>query len=143
MLRLCGFAIVIALAGGTLRADEKDLKALDGDWTPQSGELGGAKFPDEILKTIKLEMKDGKYTVAVGKQLDKGTIKIDGSKKPKEMDITGAEGPNKGKIFPAIYELDGDMLKICYDLSGKERPKTFKTETGTMALLVIYKRAKS
>jgi uncharacterized protein (TIGR03067 family) len=58
------------------------------------------------------------------------------------MDITGTDGPNKGKTFPAIYELDGDTLKVCYDLSGKERPKALKTESGTMTFLVIYKRVK-
>ena len=67
---------------------------------------------------------------------------MDPSVKPKAMDITGTEGPNKGKIIQAIYELDGDTWKVCYDLSGKERPKSFKTESGTMALLVVYKRGK-
>ena len=58
------------------------------------------------------------------------------------MDITGTEGPNKGKTFQAIYELDGDTLKVCYDLSGKGRPTEFKTAEGTQLFLVIYTREK-
>lgn len=42
----------------------------------------------------------------------------------------------------AIYELDDDMLKICYDLSGKSRPTEFKTSEGTQLFLVTYKREK-
>jgi hypothetical protein len=40
----------------------------------------------------------------------------------------------------AIYELDGDMLRICYDLSGKKHPETFATQKGTPLYLVVYKR---
>ena len=29
---------------------------------------------------------------------------------PKAMEVTGTDGPNKGKTFPAIYELKGDTL---------------------------------
>jgi uncharacterized protein (TIGR03067 family) len=59
------------------------------------------------------------------------------------MDIIGSEGPNKGKSILAIYELESDKLKICYDLTGKTRPKRFKTEAGTRQLLVTYQREKN
>src|SRR5258707_408984 len=101
--------------------DAKD-DTLEGTWLPSAAELGGEKFPDEVRKTIKLVVKDDKYTVTVGKAVDQGTVKLNASAKPKEMDITGTEGPNKGKTYLAIYERDGDTLRICYDLSGKGRP---------------------
>jgi uncharacterized protein (TIGR03067 family) len=121
-------------------ADAKeDSKMMEGTWLPVEGELGGQKFPDEVLKTIKLTLSEGKYTVNV---IDKGTVKLDPSKKPKTMDIVGTEGPNKGKTIPAIYELTGDTLRVCYDLSGKNRPKEFKTEKDSKQFLVSYKREK-
>jgi uncharacterized protein (TIGR03067 family) len=58
------------------------------------------------------------------------------------MDITGTEGPNKGKTMLAIYELEGDSMKVCYDMSGKERPTEFKTKPGTAQFLAKYKREK-
>jgi uncharacterized protein (TIGR03067 family) len=122
--------------------DAKDSDTLQGTWLPETAELGGKKFPDEVRKTIKLEVKEGKYKATVGKVVDQGTVKLNPAAKPKEMDITGTEGPNKGKTFRAIYELDGDMVRICYDLSGKSRPKEFKTEEGTALFLVTYKREK-
>jgi uncharacterized protein (TIGR03067 family) len=120
-----------------------DAKSMDGTWLPSAAELAGEKFPDEVRKIIKLVIDDGKYTVTVGKNPDRGTVKLDPSKKPKEMDITGTEGPNKGKTFLAIYEMtDDETLRVCYDLSGKARPSEFKTEKDTKLYLVTYKREK-
>jgi len=56
------------------------------------------------------------------------------------MAITGTEGPNSGRTFPAIYELEGDTLRICYDLSGVKRPTEFKSIAGTRLYLVTYVR---
>jgi uncharacterized protein (TIGR03067 family) len=122
--------------------DPKDSDALQGTWLATAAELGGKPFPDEVRQSIKLALQGDKYTVTVGKNPDHGTVKLDPSAKPKAMDITGTEGPNKGKKIPAIYELDGDTLKICYDLSGKGRPAEFKTTAGTQLFLVTYKREK-
>jgi uncharacterized protein (TIGR03067 family) len=124
------------------RSDDAKTDTIDGTWLPATAELAGKKFPDEIRKTMKLVIKGNKYTVTVGKNPDKGTIKLDSTAKPKAMDITGTEGPNKGKTILAIYERKGDTLRICYDLSGKSRPKEFKTREGTQLFLVTYKREK-
>ncbi len=115
-------------------------KKLEGTWLPTTAELKGMPFSEQILKMMKLVIKDGKYTVTVGQNKDQGTLKIDPSAKVKTMDITGTEGPNKGKTIPAIYELDGDTLKVCYDLSCASRPTEFKTESNSAQFLVTYKR---
>lgn len=120
----------------------KDADAIKGTWLAATAELGGRPFPDEVRKSIQLTLKGGTYTVTVGKNPDRGTVKLDPSATPKAMDVTGTEGPNKGKTFPAIYELDGDTLRICYDLGGKARPTEFKTAAGTQQFLVTYKRQK-
>jgi uncharacterized protein (TIGR03067 family) len=122
--------------------DAKDASAMEGTWLPSSAELAGKPFPEEVRKTIKLVIKGDKYTVTVGKAVDQGTAKLNPSAKPKALDITGTDGPNKDKTFKAIYELDGDTLRICYDLSGKGRPTEFATKEGTHLFLVTYKREK-
>ena len=58
------------------------------------------------------------------------------------MDITGTDGPNKGKTLLAIYEQEGDTLRVCYDLSGQGRPTELRTNEGTPLFLVTYQRAK-
>ena len=47
---------------------------------------------------------------------------------------------DKGPAILAIFEPDGDTLRICYDLSGKARPTEFSTKEGTKLFLVTYKR---
>jgi uncharacterized protein (TIGR03067 family) len=117
-------------------------KAMNGTWLATSAELGGKPFPEQLTKSIRLVVADGKYTVTVGGPPDEGTVRLDPAKKPKAMDIVGAKGPNQGKTFLCIYERTGDTLRVCYDLTGKARPEEFKTKPDTQLFLVTYKRQK-
>jgi uncharacterized protein (TIGR03067 family) len=134
--------LVLSFPPAARSGDAKDGDTIEGTWLPATAEIGGKMLPDELLKTIKLVVKDDKYTVTVGKEVDQGTVKLNPKAKPKELDVTGTDGPNKGKTFLAIYERDGDTLRVCYDLSGKDRPTEFKTKEGTQLFLITYKREK-
>ncbi len=115
---------------------------LDGTWKPVEVELAGSKVPEAVYSTWRLELAKGSYALKGAESPDTGTISTDASTKPKSMEVKGTDGPNKGKTFPCIYELDGDTLRICYDLSGKKRPAEFKTMKETKLYLVTYKREK-
>ena len=141
MSRLIVPAIVLALAM-VAGADSKAADELGGVWLPSSAELAGKPYPEQVRKSIKLVIEGEKYTVTVGQAVDRGTLKVNAAADPRQIDITGSEGPNKGKTILAIYQHDGDTLKICYDLSGKARPAEFKTKEGTLLYLVTYKREK-
>jgi len=144
LLRKLGVAFVLVVAGSLAAwgAEGTDREAMQGTWRPAAAELAGSKFPEEVRKSITLVVEGDRYMVTAGATADKGTIKLDPSAKPKALDITGTDGPNKGKTFLAIYELDGDTLRICYDLSGKSRPAEFKTKPETQLFLVTYQREK-
>jgi uncharacterized protein (TIGR03067 family) len=128
---------VVARGGTTSNAGE-----MDGTWKPVAAELAGEQWAKQVLDSMKLILKDDKYTVQVGEQSDEGEAKCDSSKSPKTMDIKGTKGPNKGRTFLVIYELKGDELRVCYDLSGKSRPTEFATKPDTQLFLVTYRRAK-
>jgi uncharacterized protein (TIGR03067 family) len=131
----------VAASARLAGAVEDKEEGLRGTWLPLSAELGKQKLPDATLKIMKLVLTDKTYAVHVADDVDKGTVKLDASKTPKAMDITGTEGPNKGKTMLAIYELKGDTLRICYDLQGKARPKEFTAMADQAPLfLVTYKR---
>ena len=134
--------LVLSFTAAARSGVAKDDDTLEGTWLPSEADLEGKKFPDEVRKTIKLVVKEDKCTVTVGKAVDRGTVKLNPAAKPKELDITGTDGPNKGRTILAIYERDGDTLRVCYDLSGKRRPKEFKSKEGTQRFLVTYKREK-
>src|SRR5262245_15844907 len=134
--------LLISLALVARGGDDKVGDTIQGAWVPLTAEFGGKMFPEEVRKAIKLVVKDDKYTVTTGKAVDQGTAKVNPAAKPKELDIVGTDGPNKGKTILAIYERDGDTLKVCYDLGGKNRPTEFKTMEGTQLFLVTYKQEK-
>ena len=133
-------------------AKNADAKAIQGNWKPDKAELAGKPMPDAILRTISLKLENGKYDVLVGDKPDKGTYTLDATTQPGSITVTGTEGPNQGKTYPAIYELrrgelsrddaKRDTLRICYDLSGEKRPAEFKTAAGTKLYLVTYSRKK-
>jgi uncharacterized protein (TIGR03067 family) len=123
-----------------LRAD--DAATLQGTWQIVTAELGGVRQSPEVATNIVLKISDGTYEVMVNGHPDKGICKVDSSTSPKTMDITGTEGPNTGRTIPAIYELSGDKLTICYALRGAARPKEFKSNPGTREYLVVYQRKK-
>lgn len=142
MKRLVCISVAAAAALNVLAAEPPDSKSLQGDWIPVKAELGGKPMPEAVLKTISLKLGNGTYDVSVAGEPDKGTYEIDVSRKPKGMTIRGTVGPNQGRTIPAIYELEGKTLRICYDLapSGARRPTEFKSAAGTRLYLVTYQR---
>jgi uncharacterized protein (TIGR03067 family) len=147
LLTLLGALVLTAAVGTDARADdkaevEKELKKFQGAWTFESVEAGGKKLPADQFKGMTVVFEGGKYSVKSGDQVvEAATLKLDPSKTPKTFDSTVTAGPNKGKVYLAIYEISGDTLKVCYDEEGKKRPTEFKGETGAQTL-VVHKRVK-
>jgi uncharacterized protein (TIGR03067 family) len=145
MKTILGICIAMILFTAAARSQDAagERKLLQGAWLPTAAEVSENPFDEATLKMMKLVLEGDKYAVTVGMSIDKGTTRIDPAARPKTMDIIGADGPNKGKTFLAIYELNGDTLRVCYDLTGKVRPTEFKTKKGELLFLATYKRAKS
>ena len=144
MKNLLSVVFIFAVVTRVLAADPHDNKSLRGDWIPVKAELGGQPMSDEVLKSISMTLGEGTYHVDVAGNPDKGTYELDSSTTPTSMTIKGTEGPNKGRVIPAIYEIKGQTLRICYDLAreGAKRPKAFKSDPGTRLYLVTYERKK-
>ena len=83
-------------------------------------------MPDEVLKTIGLKLIKNDYEVLVAGHPDKGTWSIDPDAKPKAMTVKGVKGPNAGKTFPCIYELDGDASASATTSPKRPVPKNSK-----------------
>ena len=121
---------------------EKELKKFQGTWTFESVEAGGKEVPAAEFKGIAVTFEGDKYTVKKGDEvIQTATQKLDPSKAPKTLDVTVADGPNKGAVMLGIYEISGDTLKVCFDPDGKKRPTEFKSTSGSQTL-VVHKRVK-
>jgi uncharacterized protein (TIGR03067 family) len=143
MKQLFGVVILVGAALAVAADDAKDeMKKLEGTWLVVSGENDGEKFPDEAAKSMKAIVKGDKVTIYMGdKVVGEATYTVDPTKKPKTMDTTSTMGPDKGKKSLAIYEFDGDTLKICFT-EGDERPKELTGKKGSKCFLIVYKREK-
>ena len=111
-------------------------KTLDGTWVTEKIEIEGAAT--NLEATIILDGE--KYTVMIGNTKDVGSVSIDTSKKPAEMNVVGTEGVNKGKTYLCIYELKDGKLTICYSLDEKVRPTKFETAKDSKTMLAVYKK---
>ena len=58
------------------------------------------------------------------------------------VDVTHSTGGRKGRTTKAIYELDGDTLKVCYSFLAEERPTEFAGKADRKSFLLVYKRVK-
>jgi uncharacterized protein (TIGR03067 family) len=90
-----------------------------------------------VLAELTLRVQCGRFVLGC----DEGTIAIDRQVHPAAMDVVATHGPNRGRYVPAIFEHAGGMLRICYDLSGRQRPGEFKAPLGTRRFLATYRRA--
>jgi uncharacterized protein (TIGR03067 family) len=78
--------------------------------------------------------------------LFRGTYHLDASRSPKDFDMRPTFGPLgeiDGWLWPGVYRLDGDWLKLCVRMMIDEgRPKRFASEKTSHDWLVTFKREK-
>lgn len=109
---------------------------LDGTWKPVREEMGGREMPAAYFQSHVLVIKDTTY-MFTAESVDKGISTYANGK----MDITGKEGVNTGKRFKALYELNNDTLKICYNLKGDVYPESFVTQGHPLYFLSVFVRS--
>ena len=141
--------LAILMVGLLIAADDaksenkKDIEKMQGEWTMASGERNGEAIPDEIVQSLKRTIKGNEYTVKREDEvLNGGTFTVDATKSPKTIDLKITEGQAAGQSLHGIYELDGDMMKICYANPGKPRPTEFSAKAGSDQTIATWKRAK-
>ena len=132
-------AVTLGIFATALEKTKSNDAALTGTWEAVEGELAGKPLPPEVVRAGKLILSARDYQVGN----DIGMVEIDSAAHPPAITFKGIKDPNEGKTIPAIYELSGDAMRICYDLTGQQRPTTFTTGTEPAPLLVRYKKEAS
>jgi uncharacterized protein (TIGR03067 family) len=143
--------LVAAVACFLLGADEpkqseskKDAEALQGTWKLASVVRNGEEVPADFLQSAKLVVKGERYSVTAGDQSAVATFKMDASKKPRQIDFTYIEGPQKGETIKGIYEVEGDTYRMCRGLTSEsERPTKFAAPADSGLIFVVMKREKA
>jgi RNA polymerase sigma factor (sigma-70 family) len=121
---------------------DTDTDRFQGSWTLVSEEQDGKPQPAPEQKKIYTFAGDKLRLTIEGGDLpepitDKSGFRLSPTKKPKEIDgLADAKTGMKG-----IYLLDGDTLKICIALPGKDRPTEFLSRQGN-CLMTLQRVAK-
>jgi uncharacterized protein (TIGR03067 family) len=142
--RLLSLPLFVLLAGFAFAQGEakNDLDKFQGNWAVESVIVEGEELPAEVVKVFKMSFKDDNYTVMIGQDKTEGTFRLDPSKNPKTIDIVPDNGPDRGKKQLGIYTFDGDKIKICAAMPGKERPTNFETKDKIGYTVMILRREK-
>lgn len=122
------------LAGATLVAQEKPaaakgVPALQGTWTILT--FNGQSAADAGM-TMTLTVTGENYAQTVnGEVNERGSIKVDTSKKPMTIDFTITEGGDAGKPQVGVLEVSGDTMTMKLSQPGSStRPSGMGPEEG-------------
>jgi uncharacterized protein (TIGR03067 family) len=123
----------------TRAADKSDDPAQwQGTWTmisciwngePQSGDVQWIVDGDHY--NIRLDRETG---------ADPYSFTLDA--RQKRIDVFHHDTPKGtfGGKFKGIYEVKGDSLKVCYDLTGEQYPKSFEAGSGSRQAVYQFQR---
>jgi uncharacterized protein (TIGR03067 family) len=86
----------------------------------------------------------GQTLAVVGNdRVQKASLRVHASNKPKTLDIIPEDGADKGKAVKGIYEIKGDELRICHGGTWRhDRPSEFSAKEGSGNVLITLKRVK-
>lgn len=134
---------VLAAAASSDDAAGRDLKMFHGNWSLISVERDGKKTPRDELAATKLAIQANKFVLRRNSVLvSEGTFTLDPARKPKEIDETITAGPNRGKVFKGIYEIDETHHRVCFGAAGRQRPTEFSSKPGSGRVLQVWRREK-
>jgi uncharacterized protein (TIGR03067 family) len=113
---------------------------MSGEWHMVSCIRDGYTLEPLLVKSGRRIGRGGVTTTMFGKQVFmKAHYTLDSSQSPKTIDYAITQGASKGKTQYGIYELDGELLRICYAGPGKPRPSDFTSATGDGKTVTVWK----
>jgi uncharacterized protein (TIGR03067 family) len=122
---------------GTKPQVAKGAAVLQGTWAVSSINGQTATEGNEL----KLTFDGSKYHQTFGGTVnERGTFKVDATKKPMTIDLSITEGNDAGKTQLGLVEVTGDTMRVTFNAPGStQRPTSLKEGT----LVVAAKKSKS
>ena len=139
LLIITGLGLLLAACSRQAPAPKTDLDRLQGTWNLTLAMKDGKPLPDDKVKQTTIVFKGdtfrfpGSAEYATSKA---GTIKLDESKTPKEMDAISTEK----EVMLGIYRLEENGYKVCFAPAGQPRPTEFTSAPGNGYILQAWER---
>ena len=115
--------------------DKQKTDNLQGTWTiaavfDRGGKRVAIKDLDELPSLTSIVIEGNKGVIKFRRDEDQRfAYKLDATTKPKQIDLV-RDPENDKKTLLGIYELDGEILKICFVRKADGRPTGFKEPEG-------------
>lgn len=142
-----GLTAVLVVMGGCSRGGvlshynpEDDAKKLQGTWSiTRAMENGGVTTGD-----ARLTFDGDKYVMRANGVEEASTFTL-GNGGPRTIRVFHHENPLAGQGFyggtlTGIYELSGNHLRICFDGTGREYPRSFDASQGSHRIIYEFVR---
>lgn len=125
-------------------AEKAEVDKLQGVWEVTTWMEDGRQDGNFVeFQSPKLLLDGDKHAWKAGPASHEGTFKVGSKGDLRTLDLIITTG-GKGKHQLGIYELDGDVLKICFArVDTADRPTTFASKAdGAEYILTVLKRQK-
>ncbi len=135
------FLTPVTFALAAEKAPSGDLAKLQGRWSAKAGPKRDIAVELEVAGCrahVRIKTPQG------GSITVKGEIKLDETVKPHALDWIKFNGYDDHELpeIAAIYELRGDVFKVCNGGPNNNRPTEFKPGEGLLADLLEFQRVK-
>jgi uncharacterized protein (TIGR03067 family) len=118
----------------------QDIDLLQGSWSITSLVMEGQEMPANLFANASIEVKGSRFTsIGMGAEYE-GTLELDPSTNPRQLNMRFDIGPEKGNVNLCIYEIGGDDWKVCIATKGSLRPSTFVSTPGSGFAVEVLQR---
>lgn len=136
---IAGLCLLLARCNRQAPAPETDLDRLRGTWNLVSAMQDGNALPQDKVKQTTIVFKGDTFLFPGSTEYATsraGTIKLDETKTPKEMDAISTDK----EVMLGIYALETNGYKVCFAPAGKPRPTEFTSASGSGYILQSWER---
>jgi len=118
----------------------QDLELLQGSWSITSLSMEGQELPASMFANGSIVVKGNRFTSLGMGAVYEGTLTLDSSANPRQLDMNFDAGPEKGNVNFCIYEISGEIWKLCIATRGMVRPPAFISTPGSDIALETLQR---
>jgi len=118
-----------------------DAQNLQGAW-----KLTGATYDGRPMHNDVRWVVDGDhYTIHLGQSEETWQFKLDSGSGHNQISAKHHDNPlasqgYTGGTLTGIYELSGDKFRVCFDMTGRQFPKSFSAQQGSRQIIYEFAR---
>jgi uncharacterized protein (TIGR03067 family) len=119
----------------------EQLRALEGTWEFERLQVDGVEMPAAGLVHSHLLIDGDRFRTESPEATYEGVFNIDVEVEPHAIDIEFVAGPEAGNCNHGIFRFANDRLDLCLEMSGKARPREFRTSPGSGCAFETLRRS--